>query len=170
MILALDLMLTVEETCMKINVRLVGELRFSSCHWILGQKPACRGRMQRRLKTFQVFLFIAAFFLVLGFSAYFYCCNLARLDFRFQDLSLENTEEDNTGINCIYTLKTSRLNGCFDVLLLSRDIPKQSPLSDFLKPCLDQETIALRCWENPFAIHFCLFSPFLLAFLNPNSS
>jgi hypothetical protein len=100
--------------------------------------------MQRRLKTLHVFLFIAASFFVLGFSAYFYCCNLARLDFRSPDVSLENPEEDNTGVNHIDALKISRLNGCFGVILL-RNGPKQSPLIGFLKPCLDQETITLRC-------------------------
>ena len=100
--------------------------------------------MQRRLKTLQVFLFIAASFLVIGFSAYFCCCNLARLDFRSTDLSLENPEEDNAEINHICELRISRLNGYFD-LPLFRGIPKQSPLIDFLKPRLDQETITLRC-------------------------
>jgi len=95
--------------------------------------------MKRKLKTLQVFLFIAGFFFIVGFSAFFYCCNLAKLDFRFQDLSLENPEEDNTGINYVYALKISRLNSCLDVLFLIRDIPKQSSLIDFLKPCLDQK-------------------------------
>jgi len=101
--------------------------------------------MKRRLKTPQVFLLIAAFFLLLGFSAYFYCFNLARLDFRFQDLSLENLEQESTRVNHVYELKISGLNGCFDVLLAIPNIPKQSPLIDFLKPCLDRETITLRC-------------------------
>jgi hypothetical protein len=100
--------------------------------------------MQKRLETLQVFLLIAASFLVLGFSAYFQCCNLARLDFRSPDVSLENPEEDNTGINHICELKISKFDGCSDVPLFT-SIPKQSPLIDFLKPRLDQETIALRC-------------------------
>ena len=100
--------------------------------------------MQRRLKTLQVFLFIAASFLVIGFSAYFCCCNLARLDFRSTDLSLENPEEDNAEINHVCELRISRLNGYFDVPPF-RSITKQSPLIDFLKPRLDQETITLRC-------------------------
>jgi hypothetical protein len=95
--------------------------------------------MKRRPKTPKVFLLIAAFFLLLGFLAYFYCSNLARLDFRFPDLSVENLEQEST---CV--LKISRSNGCFDVLLLIRDIRKQSPPIDFLKPCLGQETITLR--------------------------
>jgi hypothetical protein len=110
-----------------------------------GEKPACKVRMQRRLKTIQVLLFIAASVLVLGFSAYFYCSNLARLHFRSSDLSLENLERKNTRIDRIHDLKRSRSNGCFDVLVLIRNIPKQSPSIGFLRPCLDQETVMLRC-------------------------
>ncbi len=101
--------------------------------------------MQRRLKTFQGFLFIAVPFLVLGFSASFYYCNLTGLDFRSTDLSLENPEKDNTGINHLYELKISSLSVCLDIPLLIRNISRQSPLIDFLKPCPDQETIMLRC-------------------------
>jgi hypothetical protein len=146
LIFVLDLILTAEETCRKINGRFIGELRLSSCHLILGEKPVCRAIMKRRLKTLQVFLFIAAFFLVLGFSAYFYCCNLAGLDFRSPDLSLENPEQENTPVNNhIYELKASGSNGWLDVLLLIKNLPNQPPLIGFPKPCLDQETITLRC-------------------------
>jgi hypothetical protein len=109
------------------------------------EKPACRVRMQRRLKTIQILLFIAISFLVLGFPAYFYCCNLAGLDFRSPDLSLENPEQENTRINHICELKISGSDGWFDVLLLIKNIPKQPPLIGFPKPCLDQEAIILRC-------------------------
>ena len=102
--------------------------------------------MQRRLKTPQVFLFIAVLFLVVGFSAYFYCCNLAKPEFLSADLSLENPEEDDTGINHLYELKIPRLNVCLGVpLLLIKNISRQSSLIDFLKPCPEQETIMLRC-------------------------
>ena len=100
--------------------------------------------MQRRLETVQVFLFIAASFLILGFSAYLHYYNLARLDLRSPDVGLENLEEDNTGINCLCELRISRFDDCSDVPLF-RSIPKQSPLTDFLKPRLDQEAITLRC-------------------------
>jgi hypothetical protein len=88
--------------------------------------------MERRMKT-------------LGISAYSYCCNLARLDFRSPDLSFENLEEDATRINPICGLNISTLNGCFDALLLSRDIRKSPLLIGLVKPCPDQETIMLRC-------------------------
>jgi hypothetical protein len=101
--------------------------------------------MKSRLRALQAFLFLAGSFLVLGFSSYSYCCNLTKLDLRFQDLSLENLEEDNTGIHRVYALKISISDSCFDLLLLIRDLPKQFPLIDLLKPCLDQRTIALRC-------------------------
>ena len=100
--------------------------------------------MQRKLETVHVFLFIAASFLVLGFSAYLHCYNLARLDLRSPDVGLENLEEDNTGINRLCELIISRFDGCSDVPLFG-SIPKQYPLTDFLKPRLDQEAITLRC-------------------------
>jgi hypothetical protein len=102
--------------------------------------------MQRSLKAIQVLLFIAISFLVLGFPAYFYICNLAGLDFRSPDLSLENPEQENTPINHhIYELKISGSNGWLDVLLLIKNIPKQPPLIGLPKPRLGQETIMLRC-------------------------